>query len=161
MQTTSEIASIVITELSRTSTPRPASTVRAPKTSGIAAATSERKTIRRTRRRSGTASSSARSVALIVSSCSARETEAKPDWVAVSGGWICSSTTLSRAGTVSRIAVASGTWKSTMISALSWPGRSAATVPRSQGEITVALRHVAQGPHQRRPLPFDLRLRAR
>ena len=47
---------------------------------------------------------------VIVSSCRPRETEAKPDCVAVSGGWMRSSRVRSRAGTVSRIAVASGTW---------------------------------------------------
>ena len=74
MQTTTERASIVITESSRTRTPRPAKTVRAPKASGIAAATSERKTSRRTIRSSGAAISSARSVAFSDSDCSARET---------------------------------------------------------------------------------------
>ena len=48
MQTTTERASIVITESSRTRTPRPAKTVSAPKASGIAAAISERKTSSRT-----------------------------------------------------------------------------------------------------------------
>ena len=51
-------------ELSSASTPRPAKTVRAPKASGIAAATTERKTSSRTRISSGAASSSARSVEL-------------------------------------------------------------------------------------------------
>ena len=54
--------------------PRPAMTVSAPKASGIAAAMSERKTSRRTISRSGAAISSARSVALSDSFCSARET---------------------------------------------------------------------------------------
>ena len=60
-------------------------------------------------RRSGTASSSARSVASIVSSCRPRETEAKPDWVARQRRVDLFFDDLCRAsGTVSRIAVASG-----------------------------------------------------
>ena len=64
MQTTSERASIGISELRKTRTPRPARTVIAPKASGIAAATSERKTRSRTMSSSGAASSSARSEAV-------------------------------------------------------------------------------------------------
>jgi len=99
----------VISELSSASTPRPAKTVRAPKASGIAAAMSERKTSSRTRISSGAASSSARSVVRSDSCCRARETSAKPDWVARKGGWTCRASVRSSAGAVSRIAMSSAT----------------------------------------------------
>jgi hypothetical protein len=140
VQTTRESESIVLTVLSRARTPRPAKTVRAPKRSGIAAATTERKTSRRIKISSGAASSSARSVELSDSSCSALATVAKPDWVATTGGRIRVSSVRCSAGTVSRIARVSGTWKSIRTRALRGLGRRPPTEPRSQGEITVAAR---------------------
>jgi hypothetical protein len=110
VQTTRASASTDIAPLSRASTPRPANTVSTPKTNGIAAATSERKTSSRIRIRSGAASSSARSVASSDSCCSARERLAYPDWVAVNGGATWAASRRSRLGTTSSIARASGTW---------------------------------------------------
>ena len=161
MQTTSEIASIVINELSRTRTPRPARTVRAPKASGIAAATSERKTSSRTMRRSGAASSSARSVALSVSSCRARETVAKPDWVAVSGGWTSSSTRLFEGG--DRLAHRRGEGDVVVDDDQRLVGAGPQRGDRAPvpGGDDRGLGRVAEGADQRRALAFDLVLRAR
>ena len=71
--------------------PREAKTAIAPKPSGTAAATGERKTSRRTIRRIGRAISSARSPPLIDSSWTERKSVAKPLCVARTGEWIDSS----------------------------------------------------------------------
>jgi hypothetical protein len=72
-------------EVAKTRIPREASTVSAPKTSGIAAATGERKTSNSTISRNGKAISSPRSLAAIERSCSAREIVAKPVCVTRTG----------------------------------------------------------------------------
>jgi hypothetical protein len=84
--TVSAKPSIETTEESRASTPREVITVIAPKESGISAATGERKTKSRTRRRIGRAINSLWWVASIDSSWIARERVAKPVWVARTGG---------------------------------------------------------------------------
>ena len=150
----------VITELSRTRTPRPAKTVRAPKASGIAAATTERKTSSRTRRRSGAASSSARSVALIVSSCRARETEANPDWVARSG-W-CTWAVEDPFEFGDRVAHRRRERHVVVDDHERIAGPRAQSGDRAAvpGRDHRRVRRVAQGADQGRPLPFDLGRRA-
>ncbi len=95
----------------------------APKPSGIAAATGERKTSRRMTSRKGSAISSPRSEAAIDSSWIAREIVAKPDCVALTGGVTSSSRISFSLGTVSLTAVLTSVWKSARISALRGPGR--------------------------------------
>ena len=86
MLTVSAKPSIEIAEESSDSTPREVITVIAPKESGIIAAIGERKTSSRTSSRIGRAISSLRWVAWIDSSWIARESVAKPVWVASTGG---------------------------------------------------------------------------
>ncbi len=109
----------------------------APKPSGIAAAIGERKTSRRMTSRKGSAISSPRSEASIDSSWIARESVAKPDCVALTGGCTSSSRIRFSLGTVSSTAVLMSTWKSARISALRGFGRRRPTEPRSQGESVV------------------------
>ena len=82
MLTVSAKPSIEIAEESRARTPREVITVIAPKESGMIAAIGERKTSSRTSSRIGSAISSLRWVAAIDSSWIARESVAKPVWVA-------------------------------------------------------------------------------
>ena len=91
MQTVSASASTPNQWVRIASRPREEKTERAPKLSGIRAATGERKTSRRTISRIGRAISSARSAAAIDSSWIAFEIVAKPVWVALTGAWIFSS----------------------------------------------------------------------
>ncbi len=121
------------------SRPRDASTAAAPKTSGIAAATGERKTSRRTSNRIGTAISSAMRVERTDSSWIARESVAKLVCVAVTGEWIAASSVRFSPGTLSFTASSAFTWKSTRISALRGDGRRRSSSPRSHGESVVTL----------------------